>query len=320
MTRKLLLLLQLLATVAAMSCFAANITTRDGTTYRNAQVTGVDSDGIRVTHSTGVAKLRFEDLPEALQKQYHYDAAKVTAYRKQVEDAQKPAAAQAAAQQNEARAIASPQATATAHGAANKVYEVVLKDVPGTGLFLELDFYRNPPPPKIVDRMLRNSVEQAVSIDGTRDILAMAFLGEDVLTDTQYSGELVYRASQRKIMTGDESRGVKTTVTDTGGRYSLEVSEDKTVGGIKPERKWLTLSLIYSTEPPLQEAYDAMLFEIEKMTHSGVDINAYVKIGDKNIKTSQKQMNDPSGGFVFTNFDARSGKVYRKNILLKTIK
>ena len=95
MTRKLLLLLPLLATAAAISCFAANITTRDGTIYRNAQVTGVDPDGIRVTHSTGVAKLRFEDLPEALQKQYHYDAAKVAAYRKQVEDAQKAAAAQA---------------------------------------------------------------------------------------------------------------------------------------------------------------------------------------------------------------------------------
>ncbi len=112
MTRKLLLLLPLLATAAAISCFAANITTRDGTIYRNAQVTGVDPDGIRVTHSTGVAKLRFEDLPEALQKQYHYDAAKVAAYRKQVEDAQKAAAAQAAvAQQNKARATATPQAT-----------------------------------------------------------------------------------------------------------------------------------------------------------------------------------------------------------------
>jgi len=210
-------------------------------------------------------------------------------------------------------------ATLTAHAASQKVYEVVLKDVSGTGLLLELAFYRNPPSPKIVDKMLRDSLEQAVSIDGTRDILAMAFLGEDVLTDTQYSGELVYRASQRKIMTGDESRGVKTTVTDTGGKYSLQVSEDKTVGGIKPERKWLTLSLIYSREPPLQEAYDAMLLEIEKMTHSGVDINDYVKIGDKNIKTSQGQMKDPSGGFVFMTFDAASRKVYRKNILLKTI-
>lgn len=94
MIRKLLLFMSLVA----ISCFAADITTRDGnTTYRNAQVTGVDPDGIRVTHSTGVAKLRFENLPDALQKHYHYDPAKVAAYRKQVEDAQKAASAKAAA-------------------------------------------------------------------------------------------------------------------------------------------------------------------------------------------------------------------------------
>ena len=51
MTGKLLLL------VAATSAFAADITTRDGTTYQNAKVTGVDPDGIRVLHSDGVAKV-----------------------------------------------------------------------------------------------------------------------------------------------------------------------------------------------------------------------------------------------------------------------
>ena len=87
----------LILLLAATSSFAADITTRDGTTYHNVEVTGVDADGIRVMHSNGVAKLRFEELPEPLQKQYHYDAAKVGAYRKRVEDAQKAAAAQAAA-------------------------------------------------------------------------------------------------------------------------------------------------------------------------------------------------------------------------------
>jgi len=61
-----------------------------------------------------------------------------------------------------------------------------------------------------------------------------------------------------------------------------------------------------------------MLLETEKMTHSGVDINAYVKIGDKNVKTSQEQMKDPSGGYVFMTFDAASKRIYRKNVLLKT--
>jgi flagellar biosynthesis GTPase FlhF len=91
--RKLLVIL--LAGVTA--AFAADITTRDGTTYHNVEITGIDPDGIRVMHSKGVAKLRFEELPDPLQKQYHYNAAKVAAYRKQIENAQKAAAAQATA-------------------------------------------------------------------------------------------------------------------------------------------------------------------------------------------------------------------------------
>jgi hypothetical protein len=112
--RKILFPLTLLSTVVRMSCFAADITTRDGTTYHNAQVTGVDPDGIHVTHSIGVAKLRFEELPDALQKQYHYDPGKVAAYRKQIGDPEKTSAAQdAAAQQTEMHATAAQQATGT---------------------------------------------------------------------------------------------------------------------------------------------------------------------------------------------------------------
>jgi hypothetical protein len=92
--------------------------------------------------------------------------------------------------------------TLTAHAAPQKIYEVVLKDVPGarsgTERILEVSFYSKLPPPTMVDKILRDSLEQAASIDGTRDILAMAFLGEEVLTDTQYSGELVYRASRKR--------------------------------------------------------------------------------------------------------------------------
>ena len=96
MTRKLFFLLAI-----ATTAFAADLTTRDGTTYHNVEVTSVDRDRIHVMHSKGVAKLPFEQLPEALQKQYHYDAAKVAAFRKQQEDSKKATAAQAAAAEQE---------------------------------------------------------------------------------------------------------------------------------------------------------------------------------------------------------------------------
>jgi hypothetical protein len=60
--------------------------------------------------------------------------------------------------------------------------------------------------------------------------------------------------------------------------------------------------------------------EIEKNVSKRMDINAYVKIGDKGVKTSQRQMDDPTGGYVFMNYDAPSKRLYRKNMLIKTIK
>jgi len=206
----------------------------------------------------------------------------------------------------------------SSQAATQKIYEVVLKDVPSGGLVLELAFYSKMPPPLIVDKILKESLEHAVSIDGTRDILAIAFQGKNVLAGTQYSGELVYRANQKKIMTMDESRGITNTINDVGP-YALQVIENKTAAGIKPERKWLTYSLIYPQEPKLEDAYVATLLEIEKAAHNGIDITAYVEIGDKAIKTARHQMKDPSGGFVFMRFEAASKKVYQKSNLLKII-
>lgn len=81
----------------ATSALATDITTRDGRTYHNIEITHVDSDGIRIMHSTGVARLRFEELPDSLQKTYHYDPAKVAAFRKRFAEARKAEAARAAA-------------------------------------------------------------------------------------------------------------------------------------------------------------------------------------------------------------------------------
>jgi hypothetical protein len=260
----------------------------------NATVSRVESDGIVLITKSGISKVYFVELPKEVQERFHYNP-------------EKAAAAQAAVQQAE-----------------KNNYEVSLKDIPGVRggpreRILELTFYRDVPQPQVVDLMLRESLEHAVAADGSRDILAMAFLGEEVLSSTQYSGELVYRATQRQIMTLDESRGVKTTITDAVG-YSVQVSEQKSVGGRNGERKWLTISLIYPTSPPLEQAYTSMQSEIEKNVSKGIDINAYVKIGDKGVKTSQRQMDDPTGGYVFMNYDALSKKLYRKKMLIKTIK
>ena len=93
----------ILPLILSSACLAMDITTRAGITYKKAEVTAVEWDGLRITHSTGVAKIPVEELPEALQKQYRYDLSAVAAYRKKSEE---NASAVAAAQQRERERIA----------------------------------------------------------------------------------------------------------------------------------------------------------------------------------------------------------------------
>jgi len=61
------------------------ITTLYGTTYQGVTVRKVDPDGLMIEYKpadggAGMAKLKFEDLPAALQKQFGYDAGKSAAF------------------------------------------------------------------------------------------------------------------------------------------------------------------------------------------------------------------------------------------------
>ena len=89
----------LLAVLAGTTVFSLDITTRDGKTYKHVKVMGIYPDGLSIMHSTGVSKVPFDNLPDAIQKEYGYDPAKVAADRKAVEEANKAEAARAAAAQ-----------------------------------------------------------------------------------------------------------------------------------------------------------------------------------------------------------------------------
>ena len=74
----------------------ADLTTRSGKTYKQARVFRVEPDGINYMFAGGMTKIAFDDLPEAVQKQYGYDPAKAKAFAEQ--DAQVQAAAAAEVQ------------------------------------------------------------------------------------------------------------------------------------------------------------------------------------------------------------------------------
>ena len=52
----------------------------DGKEYKNVTVSRVEPDGIVLISSSGISKVYFAELPEAVQERFHYDAAKAAAY------------------------------------------------------------------------------------------------------------------------------------------------------------------------------------------------------------------------------------------------
>jgi hypothetical protein len=69
--------------LAALPASADTITTISGTTYSDASVTKTTPAAISITHSTGMAKIPFKDLPAVTQKKYGYDPAKAAEYEEQ---------------------------------------------------------------------------------------------------------------------------------------------------------------------------------------------------------------------------------------------
>ena len=60
----------------ACASFADDIKTTDGTVYKNATMTGHDAVGINIVYDDGVARIRFSQLSDEMQKKYGYDPAK----------------------------------------------------------------------------------------------------------------------------------------------------------------------------------------------------------------------------------------------------
>ena len=64
------------------------ITTRNGTKYRNVTVQRIDPDGLTIGYvpvdgGLGAAKLKYEDLPDDLRQRYAYSTNKAAAYTAQ---------------------------------------------------------------------------------------------------------------------------------------------------------------------------------------------------------------------------------------------
>jgi hypothetical protein len=113
----------------------------------------------------------------------------------------------------------------------------------------------------------------------------MAFLNDDTLDDTQYTGPLHYVAASKRILTDEEYsvefNGTKIERQDKGAYY-LESKEES-----NGQWKWLTINVVFAKPLPAREAYDFVEAEAERASRRGMDVDAYAKVGDRTIRTSR---------------------------------
>ena len=69
--------LAILAALSASIVLAEDFKTINGKEYKNAKVNRVEPDVIVITHSFGILKIPFTELPKDVQERFHYDAAKI---------------------------------------------------------------------------------------------------------------------------------------------------------------------------------------------------------------------------------------------------
>lgn len=84
--------------------WADDVTTLSGTTYHEVRVVRVEPDGVTWEHLTGMVKVDFTDLPEAMRRKYGFDPKQATAFRDAQAQAQQQFAAQAQQVQREVEA------------------------------------------------------------------------------------------------------------------------------------------------------------------------------------------------------------------------
>src|SRR5947208_11437562 len=71
------------ALIMLIGCFASieladDFQTIDGKEYKNATVSGVESDGIVLKTKSGISKVYFVELPKDVQERFHYGPATQT--------------------------------------------------------------------------------------------------------------------------------------------------------------------------------------------------------------------------------------------------
>lgn len=82
---------------------------------------------------------------------------------------------------------------------AGTVYQVTFAEQSGAKM-LNVDFRQSKPSPDLAVSVLRSSLDTAVSVDSSEDIVATVFFQDEMLRGTSYTSQLIYVAKDDKVV------------------------------------------------------------------------------------------------------------------------
>jgi hypothetical protein len=211
--------------------------------------------------------------------------------------------------------IAAALAPAAIAAQPRRVFEITYDELPivvgqqAGQAVCNVAFFGKPPAPATVDKIVRSTLETAVLLQPSRDITAMAFIGDSLMKGNHlYSGPLIYLAKTKRIVTWNEYEEVKTSTQDRGVYY-VQTEEHKAY--VSGQKGSLYLRLVFPKAPTIQQAYEAAITEAEKASQRNLEVCVWISVGDKATRTSWRPFADRNGCELFVVYDPSTKTIKR---------
>jgi hypothetical protein len=92
-----------------------------------------------------------------------------------------------------------------------KLYDVEFFDVGVEDRCLMVSFYGTAPEACVIDRILRESLEHAGLVDGSKNIQGVVCLDDESMPSKNFSGGRNYNAKAKKVVTYEEDKELRGT-------------------------------------------------------------------------------------------------------------
>lgn len=187
---------------------------------------------------------------------------------------------------------------------------------------LDVTFREMPETSDAVLRILKGELIQFVSkCDG--DILVTAWFCPDEETEDQIplpdgSTHLIYRRADGACLNWSDYIGETKDTKETSSYFAI-VSSCKTAEGIKPEKSWLNISVIFKKPTASLEIYEILVALCRDWAVTELEISAYAYFGDKNNPLSWKQIRDSDDAYLFVRWDNETREITRKDRVIGVI-